>query len=312
MTAYVVLRAHPLAAGDQGPVVTMSASDEAHADADRGEGDASVPVKAGEQLTERQLLDGLLVPSADNLADVLATWVSGSTAAFVTTMNTTAASLGLHDTHYADASGLDPGSVSTAADQVRLATVAMQVPAFAAVVDQQSTTLPVAGTVTNYVRSIGVDGIVGVKSGYTDAAKGCLVLAATRSVGGRQVLVFAAVTGQTGADAHAAADAAARAVLDAAGAALVPVSLARAGAAPAVARAPWGASVALRPARAVDVVAWPGDVVHVTVSSATRTGRGGPPQAILVVRDGDERVAVPLAAARALPAPSLFWRLVHG
>jgi D-alanyl-D-alanine carboxypeptidase (penicillin-binding protein 5/6) len=313
MTAYLVLRAHPLGAGDQGPSVTMSAADEALAHADRGAGDASVPVKAGEQLTERQLLDGLLVPSADNLADVLATWVSGSTPAFVAAMNTAAAGLGLHDTHYADASGLDPGSVSTAADQLRLAMVVMKLPAFAAVVDQPSTTLPLAGTVSTYIRSIGTDGIVGVKSGYTDAAKGCMVLAATRSVGGHQVLVFAAVTGQSGADPHAVAEAAARAVIDAAGSALVPVSVVPAGAALAVARAPWGDSAQLRAGGAVSVVAWPGDVVRMTLSRATATGATSvPAHGTVLVRDGAERLVVPVAATHTLPGPSLLWRLLHG
>ena len=287
MTAYLVLRAHPLGPDEQGPTVTLSSAEQAEAATEKGEGDAAVPVKAGEQLTERQLLDALLVPSADNIADVLATWVAGSTAAFVATMNSTAAALDLHATHYADASGLDPASVSTASDQLRLAMVAMQMPAFAAVVDQPSVTLPVAGTVAGYVRSIGLDGIVGVKSGYTTAAKGCLVLAAKRSVGGRQVLVFAAVTGQDGPDPHAAADTAARAVLDAAGAALEPVVVARARSVVAVDRAPWGATAPMTVGGPVSMVAWPGDLVRL-------------------------RLSAPSTASRTLGGAPLLWRLVHG
>ena len=315
MTAYLVLLAHPLDPAAQGPTVTLTAADKAEADADRAAGDSSVEVEPNEQLTERQLLDGLLVPSADNLADVLATWVSGSTSAFVATMNTTAASLGMHDTHYADPSGLDPNSVSTASDQLHLATEAMTIPAFAAAVDQKTTTLPVAGTVTNSVRSIGVDGVVGVKSGFTDAAGGCLVLAATRTIGGRTVLVFAAVTGQTGADPHASADAAARAMLDAAALEAVPVAGART--VVAEERAPWGATAPMVPAKgAVVALAWPGD----TLSLALRPAATGGPKghgartgtAVLVVRDGTEVLSVPVAATRPVPGPSLLWRLVHG
>ena len=67
-------------------------------------------VQPGEKLNERQLLDGLLVHSANNLADVLAQWDAGSIPAFVAKMNATATSLGMTHTHYADASGLDPGT----------------------------------------------------------------------------------------------------------------------------------------------------------------------------------------------------------
>ena len=70
-------------------------------------------------LTEHQLLEALLVPSADNIADYLATWDAGSIAGFVAKMNATARQLHLRSTHYADASGVNPSSRSTAADQAR-------------------------------------------------------------------------------------------------------------------------------------------------------------------------------------------------
>ncbi len=68
-----------------------------------------MPVQPGEELTERQLLNGLLVHSANNFADVLAQWDAGTMPAFVAKMNAAAAALGMAHTHYADASGLDPG-----------------------------------------------------------------------------------------------------------------------------------------------------------------------------------------------------------
>ncbi len=107
MTAYVVLRDHPLALRTQGPAVTISASDQSEANAEADADDSSVPVQAGEVLSERQLLDGLLVQSANNLADVLARWDAGSVATFVSKMNASAASLGMSETHYVDADGID-------------------------------------------------------------------------------------------------------------------------------------------------------------------------------------------------------------
>jgi len=68
-----------------------------------------------------------MIPSACNIADYLARWDAGSTAAFVRKMNATATALGLRRTHYADASGLSPGSRSTAVDQAILGAYAMSV-----------------------------------------------------------------------------------------------------------------------------------------------------------------------------------------
>ena len=309
MTAYVVLLAHPLGPGDQGPSLTLTAADQSQADADADAGDAYVPVQAGEQLTERQLLEGLMVPSADNLADVLATWVSGSPAAFVATMNATAARLGMRDTHYADPAGLDPTTVSTAADSLRLAAMAMAVPAFVTVVDQHQATLPVAGVVTNPDRSIGTGAFIGVKSGFTDAAKGCLVLATTSTVGGRQVLVLAATTGQGGSDPLGAADVATRALLASAVGSLEPDTVLEARAVVGRATSPWGTSAPIRTVGTVREVVLPGEVVRVSPRPPKRPGaRPG----VIVVSEGGRVVSTQRLRTGAMAGPPWWWRLLHG
>ena len=111
-------------------------------------------------------------------------------------MNVLAVSLGADHTHYADASGYDPQSVSTAADTLRIAAAGMNIPAFAHVVSLSTVTLPLVGTVHNIVTEIGSNGVVGVKSGYTSQAGGCMVLAAYRVIGGRSVLALASALGQ--------------------------------------------------------------------------------------------------------------------
>jgi serine-type D-Ala-D-Ala carboxypeptidase (penicillin-binding protein 5/6) len=119
MTAYVVLRDHPLRAGDDGPAITLTDADVAGTDVRRERGESVVSVAAGEELTERQALLALLLPSANNIAAVLARWDAGSVDAFVDRMNAAARSLGMTRTRYTDPSGFDDATVSTAADQVR-------------------------------------------------------------------------------------------------------------------------------------------------------------------------------------------------
>jgi D-alanyl-D-alanine carboxypeptidase (penicillin-binding protein 5/6) len=198
MTAYVILHDHPLTADGSGPDITVQPQEAAAYPAQVRDGDSLVPVVAGETLTERQALEALLLPSADNMAWILARWDAGGQAAFVARMNATARQLGMTDTDYTDASGLDASTVSTAADQVRLGLAAMRVPALAAIAAMPTAIVPVAGPVRNYNTLLGQDGITGLKTGSTHAAGGCVLLAARHQAGGRSTVVIAATFGQPG------------------------------------------------------------------------------------------------------------------
>jgi serine-type D-Ala-D-Ala carboxypeptidase (penicillin-binding protein 5/6) len=196
MTAYQVLLDHPLTAQEQGPTITISQQDADLYNQDIDAGDSAVLLKAGEELTERQALEALLLASADDVAIVLAEWDAGSVGAFLAKMNATAASLGMTHTTYADPAGLDAATVSTATDQILLAQTALLQPALAAVVDESSATIPVAGTIHNINTLLGQDGVVGIKTGSTDAAGACLLFAAQVAVDGLNETVIGAVFGQ--------------------------------------------------------------------------------------------------------------------
>jgi len=195
-TAVVILRDHPLAPGSDGPDIPVTTADVAEYDAELKNDESSAPIQAGETITERQMLEGLLLASANDLAFSLAVWDAGSVPAFVAKMNALASTLGATNTHYVDASGYDPASVSAAADVLRVASAGMAIPAFAEIVAMPTATIPLAGTVHNVVTEVGTNGVIGVKSGYTSKAGACLVLAADRVIDGRSLLVIEAVLGQ--------------------------------------------------------------------------------------------------------------------
>lgn len=214
MTAYLVLRRHPLGAGEDGPTITLTDADVADTARRLQRRESVVPVAAGEQLTEREALQALLLPSANNIAAVLARWDAGSVNRFVVRMNATARSLGMAHTRYTDPSGYEETTVSTATDQVRLVDRAMRLPVFASIVAMRSATLPVAGTVHNTNALLGRKGFVGVKTGSTAAAGGCFAFRAIRWIGGRQTAITGVVLGQPGNDRIAAGLAAADAMVD--------------------------------------------------------------------------------------------------
>lgn len=157
MTAYLVVRGHPLAPGASGPTITVTQAEAATYASDKKQGDSVVKVTAGEKLTEQQALQALLLPSGDNIVDLLAGWDAGSDSAFVAKMNAQARAFGMDHSHYADPSGVDSATVSTARDQLTLALRVMSVPCLQQIVAMPQVTLPVAGVSynVNYALSVG-------------------------------------------------------------------------------------------------------------------------------------------------------------
>jgi D-alanyl-D-alanine carboxypeptidase len=167
-------------------------------------------LNAGDRISLRELLYGLMLPSGNDAAAAIAEWVSGSEANFVTLMNQRAQQLGLGNTAYRNPYGLDPseygascappfstqtncGHYSSARDLVSLARFAMNQPLFAQIVRTVSYTPSTWVNASNNPRTITLSndnlllssmsypGANGVKTGATPAAGFCLVASATQS-----------------------------------------------------------------------------------------------------------------------------------
>ena len=212
MTAVVVLRSHPLSAHDAGFTLTINADDVDDTRRRRSQGQSVVTVAAGERLTERQALQALLLPSANNIAVALARVEGGTVDDFVDEMNAEARRLGMSSTVYTDPSGYAATTVSTARDQVLLARAAMRIGAFAEIVGESQATIPEAGVVYNTDTLLGSDGFVGIKTGSDSAAGGCFMFAARAS--SPHHLVYGVVLGQGGGPLIRAALKAARRLAD--------------------------------------------------------------------------------------------------
>ncbi|MGR6320210.1 D-alanyl-D-alanine carboxypeptidase [Micromonospora soli] len=315
MTAYVILTEHPLRRGEPGPDLTVSAEQAAAYPAEQARGESLIPVVTGAVFTERQALQAVLLPSANNMARILAAWDAGSIEAFIAKMNDTAAALGMTNTHYTDPSGYDPGTVSTAVDQVILARKAMKLPAFAEIVAQKKATLPVAGTVENYNSLVGRDGVVGIKTGSTDEAGGCLVFAAVVKVGGRSITIVGAVLGQPGANTPVQLDRVfrvTRPLVRAAAAAIAVHPIVRAGDQVATVRGPLGAGTTITAARDLTVVGWPGMRVRLDAdlpAVPARLPAGAEHGRLSAVAGDGAPVATPLRTGVGLVPPSAWDRI---
>ncbi|MEY9928152.1 D-alanyl-D-alanine carboxypeptidase (penicillin-binding protein 5/6) [Catenulispora sp. GP43] len=194
MTAYVVLKDHPLTDGESGPDILV---DQQAALESFSRDESSAPVRAGQRLSERTLLELMLVPSANNVARLLARWDAGTQDAFVAEMNAAAVSLGMKDTTYTDPSGLDSSTRSTAVDQLQLAKVALTDPTLLALTAEPMTQVPDDPDVlSNTDALLGADGVVGGKTGSSTPAGGALMWAAHRTLDGEDHLVLGVVLHQ--------------------------------------------------------------------------------------------------------------------
>jgi D-alanyl-D-alanine carboxypeptidase (penicillin-binding protein 5/6) len=194
MTAYLTLERYPLSAEQPGFTITVTA-EQAQAEAqDAAREQSVVAVRAGEQLTERQLLEALLIPSGNNIAPLLASQVAGDETRFLADMNAEANALGMDHTVYTDPSGFDPSTSSTAADQLRVFQQAMRFAIFRQIVSMASVTLPLAGRVTNFNPLLAA-GYAG-KTGSDSAAGGCLAFFTHVTLGARRLTAAGVVMGQ--------------------------------------------------------------------------------------------------------------------
>lgn len=158
----------------------------------QGTGASVAGLRQGDVLTLRDLLYALLLPSGDDAAVVIADGIGGSQTQFVAMMNQEAATLGLSETHYANAHGLDaPGHYTTVRDLAILARYAMTLPVFPDVVRTALYQLPATSdhqaytwtTTDRMLTDMPYAGITGIKTGFTGNAGACLVFSATRAQG---------------------------------------------------------------------------------------------------------------------------------
>ena len=153
---------------------------------------STIALKAGERISIRDLLEGLLLASANDAAEALAIEEAGSVSAFVDAMNERARTLGMGHTRFASPHGLDDRGKSSASDLLHLYREASTIPTFARLVQRRVAVIRSDRAPLRHVQNRNVllwlyPGATGVKTGYTAGAGYCLI--ATASRGGRELSV---------------------------------------------------------------------------------------------------------------------------
>lgn len=309
ITSLVVLDAKPLSADEQGPGITMTAQDAALYHKYFAQNGKVEPVRAGLVLSQRQLMEAVLVSSANNYAESLAVWAYGSIPAFLDATRNWLSAHGLTSTTLLDSTGMNPGNTSTAGDLVELGKIALSDPTIAAIVSTRSVTLPYLGTVTNTNELLGSGGVDGIKTGTLPEAGACLLFAASATVAGHEVKVVGVVLG--GKD-HRSLNEAVQSLLKSAIAGFHELQLVKAGTVFSTYSTPWDQSAKAVATKDESVLVWAGTPVTRSVAiDEVRTADAGDRVGTVTFTVADKAITVPIALDSALADPGPWWRLTN-
>ncbi|MFF3740165.1 D-alanyl-D-alanine carboxypeptidase [Streptomyces sp. NPDC002566] len=315
MTAYVVLKGHTLKSGEEGPAITVDPTAEKEGGYDVSGGESTLnTVKAGDKLTLRQALSAVMIPSANNIARLLARWDAGNEAAFIAKMNATAKQLGMTNTKYTDASGLKETTVSTAADQVKLGNELVKIPALMEITKLPKWIDPTGKEWRNYNTLVPYNNAIGLKTGSTSKAGGNLLFAATKEAGGKTVTLVGAVLGQHTAPIIDTVNAVSKTALLAAQDAMTSAKILKKGDVVGYVDDKMGHHTPVVATEDVSAVGWAGLTVKLSFApgEVPHTAKAGTQVGTLTVGDGvSGAVKVPVALKSELAEPGFLDKLTR-
>ncbi|WP_244224018.1 D-alanyl-D-alanine carboxypeptidase [Streptomyces tirandamycinicus] len=316
MTAYVILKNHPLKPGEAGPMIEIDAKGESDGQLDKTDNESTLnTVKKGDKISLRDALAAIMIPSANNIARQLARWDSGSEKAFVEKMNAAAEELGMKNTTYTDPSGLDATTVSTAEDQVKLGLKLVEIKALMDITKLPEWTDPSGKTWRNYNELPPYNGALGIKTGSTTKAGGNLLFAAHKMVGDTDQLIVGAVLAQYDTPILGTAINASKELMLATQDALKNATIVKKGQVVGVVEDGLGGSVPVVATKDVRAVGWSGLTVKLELTNGDKVlPHEAPPGTVvgsLTVGEGASQVAVPVALQQELAEPGFGARLTR-
>lgn len=309
VTALVVLDAKPLAPGEAGPDVVFGEADLGFTNEMLALDGVVEDVHEGLVMSQRDVMNVMLLTSANNYAMSLANWAFGSVGAYVEAAQAWLLREGLTATVITDPTGIQPSDVSTAANLVEIARLVTQNPVLAEIVSTPSMEVPQLGPIENRNGLLGVDGIDGIKTGTLDESGACLLFSWDHAVGSQSVTLVGVVLG--GPD-HATINAAIRTLLAEVDAGFSEVVLTTPGQSFARYLTAWGDEADAVAAEAASVPVWAATPVVARIETAdVALGEAGSPVGTVTFTVAERTIIVPLLLDRVIDDPGPWWRLTH-
>lgn len=273
------------------------------------------PVPEGSEYTQRQMLELMLLPSANDFAQAYAYAIFGDNEGFVAAVNGWKVTHGLDSLTIVEPSGMDAGNQASPADLVRIARLALADPTLSEIVRMQSTEIPGIGIVESTNPLLGTDpGVIGLKTGRLFASGFNLLAAQASETSGRALVKISVSLGRSTASDRVASSREMLALLEGQP---QPVEILAEGE-EAGSLVTWtGDTVSLVSNEASAAVLVPGESAGraITLAPLSAPTEGIAPAGTVVgewittTPTGEQRVSVVTAAA--IAEPDLWWRLTH-
>ena len=309
VTVLVGLEAAPVEAGTAGPSYTLTEADAALIDEVLEQDGTFAPAPVGLELTTKQILDLILVPSANNYAISYSRWIFGSNEAFVEAATDWLARNGLTSMHIEEPSGLSDNNVGSASDIVRLAKIALEQPLIAEIVGQSSVDIPGLGEITTTNRLLADAGVLGVKTGTTFPNGYSLAAAKRLDVFGRELIAVAVTLDRPDGEARAADT---RAVLEAMALSGQEVALIEQGTPLGTVTSWTGEEIQLVAREGLTAVLVPGESAKRTIAlDGVAAGERGSTVGTIRATTPAGKSEVSVVTAAEISEPDFFWRFAH-
>lgn len=312
VTALMVLEKAPLAVGEEGPSYAFTYADSQEYWQYRVANESALDVPVDGTLTQRQLLEGILIGSANNYVDRLTTELWGSEDAFALDVPEWLAAHGLTGITMVDPSGIDPDNTASAASLVTLASLALADPVIAEIVAMRETELPGAGLVENTNPLLGDPGVVGLKTGTLSEwwiESWNLLTAKDITIGQTTVRLYASVLGQPDEETR---EQVSRTLLEEVENSLQPGATVTRGTTVATVTTEWGEPAEVVTADDALVVLWDRGIPEIRSDYEVEVGTASGDEVGELTATGPfDSARVPLVLEGDLEGPSLLWRLSH-
>ena len=308
VTALVVLEKKPITNG-AGETINFTADDITIYNEQLAQDGMVLPVSTSMSLTQYQVLQGMLVHSANNYAESLAVWAYGSMPTYLAAANAYLDEHGLAQTTVMDASGISTDSKSSATDLVKLGQLALANNVVADIVSQKTATIPGIGTIYSTNLLLGTNGVIGIKTGTTDEAGACLLYAVQFAVGSKTITVVGATLGAPN---HSTLARDLTDLINTTKAGFHEITVATHGDSFATYTTPWGVSTEAVSTDNASLVTWSDVPITATVhTKAIANGSAGSPAGNVTFTSNEQSIETSLTLATDLHKPSLWWRLTH-
>jgi D-alanyl-D-alanine carboxypeptidase (penicillin-binding protein 5/6) len=310
-TALAVLEKKPITSGTKGPLITLDQTDVDLYKHYMSIGGSNVAVTPGEQITETQALEAMLLPSANNIADSLAIWAFGSMEAYIAYANTMVKGWGLNDTTISDASGFSAATTSTPSNLIVAGQKLLNNPVLSVIVAESSATIPVAGLIRNTNQLLGSQNVLGIKTGHTDEAGGCLLFAAQVTLdANHSTTLIGAILGTP--DMATAFSDTARLISEGSKGFGI-MTIATVDAKIGTARSAWGSESSLVAQKELVYYGWLGTSVRPTITLNPMPAPLTPGQVIgtAKIEANGIKAEINVTAKSAIMLPTLLWRVRH-